>query len=140
MHLQLLGAQPHAAMIAPTLLHPKSVGEITLQSSDPFVHPKIQPNYLTAPEDVATLREGLKLADHIYNTDPFKGILAEKLYDTLHDVIGVKRSENEDLFWFVVTWIVAHSICLAGKLSLACSRQLFIIQWALAAKALTPWR
>ncbi|CAF3626397.1 unnamed protein product [Rotaria socialis] len=49
----------------PTLLHSKSKGEITLASSDPLVHPVIDPNYLAEKEDVHALIEGCKLAENI---------------------------------------------------------------------------
>ena len=44
--------------IFPTLIHPKSRGTITLQSRDPFDYPVIDPNYLSHPDDLATLIKG----------------------------------------------------------------------------------
>ena len=38
--------------MAVTLLLPKSVGYVHIQSTDPFVHPTIQPNYLTDVDGV----------------------------------------------------------------------------------------
>ena len=43
----------------PILLRPKSRGKISLRSSNPQDYPKIQPNYLTHPDDVKVLVEGL---------------------------------------------------------------------------------
>jgi choline dehydrogenase-like flavoprotein len=48
--------------IRPTLLHPDSRGELLLRSSDPLAPPRIRYNFLTAPNDRATLRQGFKLA------------------------------------------------------------------------------
>jgi 4-pyridoxate dehydrogenase len=48
--------------IRPTLLHPDSRGELTLRSSDPRDPPRINYNFLTAPNDLPTLRQGVKLA------------------------------------------------------------------------------
>ena len=48
--------------IRPTLLHPDSRGELTLRSSDPREPPRIHYNFLTAPNDLPTLRQGFKLA------------------------------------------------------------------------------
>ena len=44
--------------VLPVLVRPKSVGELKLASSDPFLHPIIQPNYLSHPDDVKALVEG----------------------------------------------------------------------------------
>lgn len=52
----LLG-QPVVSLM-PVLLHPKSVGEVLLRSSNPEDPPLIQPNYLTHPQDVETLYHG----------------------------------------------------------------------------------
>jgi choline dehydrogenase-like flavoprotein len=70
------GAPPHAHLwlppfrrayldgfgIRPTLLHPQSRGEVKLASNDPRAHPRIFLNLLTAPGDLAILREGFKRA------------------------------------------------------------------------------
>lgn len=48
--------------ILPNLLRPKSVGYLTLNSTDPHDHPLIYPNYLTHPHDIKVLVEGIKIA------------------------------------------------------------------------------
>ena len=45
-------------LILPTLLHPKSRGAVTLRSKDPLEKPVIYPNFLSHPNDVATLIKG----------------------------------------------------------------------------------
>ncbi len=52
-------------------LRPRSVGSITLASSDPLAHPRIQPNYLSAPEDLPVLREGVKRLREIFRQAAF---------------------------------------------------------------------
>jgi len=62
--------------IRPTLLHPDSRGEILLRSADPLAAPRIIYNFFTAPNDLPTLREGVKRArDVAYRSpmDPFRG-------------------------------------------------------------------
>jgi 4-pyridoxate dehydrogenase len=45
----------------PVLLHPRSQGTVTLRSADPTAPVRIANNFLSAPEDVATLRRGFHL-------------------------------------------------------------------------------
>lgn len=51
---------------------PNSTGTIRIRSSDPTVPPEIDPQYLTDPEDLRILREGLRLA---------RDIIAQRAYD-----------------------------------------------------------
>jgi 4-pyridoxate dehydrogenase len=89
--------------IRPTLLHPDSRGELTLRSADPRQPPRIQYNFLTAPNDLATLRKGFKLARELaYHRalDPYRG---EELGP------GDKvRSDAEIDDWLRNTLITAH--------------------------------
>ena len=48
--------------IGATLVEVKSTGQITLESSDPLAHPRIDPRYLSDPADLWLLVEGCKLA------------------------------------------------------------------------------
>lgn len=48
--------------VFPMLLRPKSSGYIRLKSKNPLDYPLLYHNYLTHPEDVAVLREGVKAA------------------------------------------------------------------------------
>ncbi|XP_072022665.1 uncharacterized GMC-type oxidoreductase Mb1310-like [Amphiura filiformis] len=47
------------------LLHPKSRGEIRLQSTDPLMHPIIDPHYLENQHDVDVLVEAIRIAKTI---------------------------------------------------------------------------
>lgn len=58
--------------VFPMMLRPKSRGEIKLKSRDPFEYPLLYHNYLTHPNDVDVLREGLKAAIAYGYTDTFK--------------------------------------------------------------------
>lgn len=58
--------------IVPGILHPKSVGEIRLNTSgSPLDPPVIDPNYLSDPHDVEVLLKGIRLAQMIANTTAF---------------------------------------------------------------------
>lgn len=52
-------------------LRPHSTGEITIGSADPLQDPIIRPNYLSSPEDVRVLTEGVKILRHIFSQQAF---------------------------------------------------------------------
>jgi len=57
-------------------LQPESRGQIRLASADPLAAPIIEPRFLSAPEDVAPLREGIRAARRIAHSrrmQPFTG-------------------------------------------------------------------
>jgi len=62
--------QAHLLTADAVLLHPKSRGHVKLRSPDPLAKPRIQFNALSDPEDLVTLRRGLRAARHIYGTAP----------------------------------------------------------------------
>ncbi|MGI9379975.1 MAG: GMC family oxidoreductase, partial [Methyloligellaceae bacterium] len=49
------------------LLHPKSRGHITVQSPDPEMAPRIRQNFFAEPDDMDSLRAGLKRVRQILN-------------------------------------------------------------------------
>jgi choline dehydrogenase-like flavoprotein len=53
------------------LLRPKSRGEVTLNSSDPFDDPKIDPKFLSHPDDMKDMIAGYKKMMMIMNKDSF---------------------------------------------------------------------
>ncbi len=62
--------------IRPTLLHPKSRGEVRLQSSDPQAPVRINFNCFSAPEDILGLRDGFERARDVARRpalDPYRG-------------------------------------------------------------------
>jgi len=62
--------------IRPAILHPDSRGDVTLRSTNPHDHVRIRFNPFSAPNDLPTLREGVKRAREIAMQkamDPFRG-------------------------------------------------------------------
>jgi 4-pyridoxate dehydrogenase len=49
------------------LLHPKSRGELRLRSSDPRDKPRIIPNFLSSPDDLPIIRDGIKISRDIFH-------------------------------------------------------------------------
>jgi 4-pyridoxate dehydrogenase len=65
--------------IRPTLLHPDSRGEILLRSADPLAPMRIIYNFFTAPNDLPTLREGVKRARDVSYRSPMDAFRGEEL-------------------------------------------------------------
>lgn len=66
--------------IDPVLLRPKSRGFIKLRSRNPYEHPLIDPRYLSHPQDVATIVEGMRLAIDIGQSEPFRRHFNSRLF------------------------------------------------------------
>ncbi|KAF9477187.1 alcohol oxidase [Pholiota conissans] len=60
----------HTFGIHVCLLRPLSRGTLTLKSANPWDQPAMDPNYLSAPEDVARLIRGIRLIHKISKHDP----------------------------------------------------------------------
>ncbi|XP_076054818.1 glucose dehydrogenase [FAD, quinone]-like [Oratosquilla oratoria] len=58
--------------MAPLLTRPLSRGSVTLSSKNPFAPPFIDPNYLSHPQDVATIVKGVRFALEVGNTRAMK--------------------------------------------------------------------
>jgi choline dehydrogenase-like flavoprotein len=69
----------HAAVIAPTLVSPRSRGRVWLGSADPVAKPRILTNTLSEPEDVASLLAGVALAREIAGSEPFASKVVREL-------------------------------------------------------------
>ena len=58
-------------LIVPTLLTPKSVGQLKLKLDNPFLLPDVDPNYLDHPEDVEVLLRGVRLSQRLLKTKAY---------------------------------------------------------------------
>jgi choline dehydrogenase len=68
----------HGFAISPVGLYPRSRGRVTLASPDPFAAPLVDPNLLSAPEDLQPLIDGIRLARRIFASPAFVGYKAEE--------------------------------------------------------------
>jgi len=71
--------QTHLITVDAVLLHPVSRGRVSLRSADPAAKPRIEFKCLAEPEDLATLRRGLRAARHIYATAPQSELVESEL-------------------------------------------------------------
>jgi choline dehydrogenase-like flavoprotein len=71
----------HAFTIAPVLMRPKSRGRISLKTANPFHWPHLRPNFYSNKEDKLILREGVKMALRVGESQAFKRFGAK-----FHDV------------------------------------------------------
>lgn len=88
--------------ILPTLVTPKSVGEVRLQSADPAVPISIDPKYASHPDDMEALLQGMRLAREIMQTDAFApyrvGICFPEKYETDEDLLAHIRAKTETCY------------------------------------------
>lgn len=70
---------------------PDSIGYVRARSADPFEHPVIQPNYLTAESDRRVLLAGMKLARRLLGSQPLS-----KFYDR-EEFPGPQAQSDDDL-------------------------------------------
>jgi len=68
----------HGFAISPVGLYPRSRGRVTLASPDPFDAPLIDPNLLSAPEDLPPLLFGMRLARKIFASTAFAKYRAQE--------------------------------------------------------------
>jgi choline dehydrogenase len=73
------GAHPFSAFTSSVCqLRPHSRGNIKITSSDPFVYPAIQPNYLSAEEDCKVVVDAVKVARRIAQAKPLAEVIKEE--------------------------------------------------------------
>ncbi|XP_031636373.1 glucose dehydrogenase [FAD, quinone]-like isoform X1 [Contarinia nasturtii] len=83
------------AIVFVTLLNPVTLGKVILSSADPYALPLIQSNYLSRPEDIATLVQGVQLARNFLQTTPFKELNASDVVLSIPDceTVPVKKKK-----------------------------------------------
>jgi choline dehydrogenase len=55
-----------------------SRGQVRIKSSNPLIHPIIEPNYLSHDEDVRDLLEGVKVLRKLAQTDSFSSVIGDE--------------------------------------------------------------
>jgi choline dehydrogenase-like flavoprotein len=57
----------------PVMLHPESTGEVLLRSNDPNAKPRIIQNFLSSPNDLRVLRQGVKIIRDLMGQSALNG-------------------------------------------------------------------
>ena len=93
----------HGFSLFAAMLTPKSRGRITLVSADPMTPPRIDPEYLSAPEDRDLFRAAVALARKIAESEPFSAYRGpasafglEDSARSLHHAAGACRMGQDD--------------------------------------------
>ena len=104
--------QKHLFWAGIVALHPRSRGWVRLKSADPRALPAVTLNLLSDPEDLATLRAGMRAARRIYRTPPQDELTgAEKLPGD-----QVQSDDELDAFLRETTYVSMHPVgtCTMG--------------------------
>ncbi|WP_022697153.1 GMC family oxidoreductase [Euryhalocaulis caribicus] len=83
----------HGATLHVCHLYPQSRGEIRLASDDPRMYPLIDPNYLSAEEDLEALTDGLEIVRRVLNAPAFA---EERVAELLPGDLKVTRDDLRD--------------------------------------------
>ena len=86
---------PHGYQATVVLLRPKSRGYVRLRSKDPQVPPEILFNYLSEPDDLRQLREGLRIVRDIFAKPAFDPLRGDEIDP------GAHRTSDESLDDFI---------------------------------------
>jgi choline dehydrogenase len=83
---------------------PTSKGHLSIQSADPFVQPKIVPNYLSTEHDRNLMLDGMRLMRTLTSTEAMQRVIEEEIYP------GAQVQSDDELNQFISenAWTVFH--------------------------------
>ena len=104
--------QEHKFWAGIVALHPRSRGWVRLKSADPRELPAVTLNLLSDPEDLATLRAGMRAARRIYRTPPQAELTGAEVMPGEH----VQSDDELDAFLRETTYVAMHPVgaCAMG--------------------------
>ena len=76
---------------------PRSLGHVRLESTDPFAHPEIEPNYFEHPDDVSSLLHGVRIGQSLARTESLRQLGAEML-QRVHPNCTTQEYDS-DAYW-----------------------------------------
>ncbi|KIO34161.1 GMC oxidoreductase [Tulasnella calospora MUT 4182] len=96
------------------LQHPFSMGELYIATPNPFDYPIINPNYFSHEADIVILREGIKLARKIGQTQP----LSDSVISEVVPGPDVQTDEQWEAWLRTVVGTEYHPGCTCSMMSL----------------------
>ena len=93
----LVAQKKNAFMIYPILLRPKSRGNITLKSTNPFDDPVVIPKYFGFMSEVNTIVRGIKKITGLMNSTAFKAINATMVEANIPACLDLKYGSSS--YW-----------------------------------------
>ncbi|CAG9835424.1 unnamed protein product [Diabrotica balteata] len=90
---------PKTLTMSPVTLHPKSKGYVTLKSKNPLDAPLMVANYLSEPEDVQVLVDGIRVIQKLMNTTVMKQKYGPELIKEDYGECNKKYKHDSDDFW-----------------------------------------
>ena len=108
----LIGDVPpeRAARISCTLGLPDGSGYVRLDSADPGVQPSFNYRYLQHPNDIRRVREGLRLAVSLLESDAYKDVVDHRIHPT-DDILA-----NDDALDLWIRQTVGYGQARVGDL------------------------
>jgi len=78
-YLSTLAAEKPLCLCLPSLILPKSSGEVTLNSRDPLAYPRCNYNYLSKQDDLDIFSIGINLLRDILKTEPMSKVIGREV-------------------------------------------------------------
>jgi choline dehydrogenase-like flavoprotein len=95
-----------AFFLRPVAVHPASRGSVVLASADPRQHVRIRANFLSAPGDLETLCEGVRITREVFRQAPLDPFRGEEIFP------GPQAQTRSDVEAFIrATAVTAHHPC-----------------------------
>ena len=119
----------HGFTIHACALRPKSRGQIKLASARPDEYPIIEPNYLSHPDDMPLMVEGVRISRKLIAASAFDPYRGDEIFPgadvesdaALEDFVRAKAepstTRSEPAVWAAMSWLLSISNCAFAGLT-----------------------
>lgn len=113
-----VGAHPYerTLLIRPTVNMARGAGELTLESADPQIQPRLNFRYFENPYDLQRITEAVRLCIDLVRHEAFEPLLAKQI-TPLADVVSADAALNAWVLQNASTGHHASSTCKMGPAS-----------------------